>query len=321
MKDVIGRNINYLRVSVTDLCNLRCIYCMPEEGICKKEHRDILTLEEIFEVIKSSVDLGINKVRITGGEPLARKGVVELIDQISHLEKVKDIAITTNGILLKQYAEALKTAGLKRVNISLDTMDEEKYKQITRGGRLKDVLEGIEEAKKMNFFPIKLNVVVINGFNDEEAVDFAKLTLSENIDVRFIELMPIGQASKWAKRKFISNEVIKERIQGLMPIDHEDKSSPAKYYKLPGAQGKIGFINPISSHFCKECNRIRLTADGKIKPCLHSDQEIDVKSVLRENKEKLTEVIKNAIMAKPEHHTLNEKNNQAIKRDMVRIGG
>jgi cyclic pyranopterin phosphate synthase len=321
VKDVIGRNINYLRVSVTDLCNLRCIYCMPEEGICKKEHRDILTLEEIFEVIKSSVDLGINKVRITGGEPLARKGVVELIDQISHLEKVKDIAITTNGILLKQYAEALKTAGLKRVNISLDTMDEEKYKQITRGGRLKDVLEGIEEAKKMNFFPIKLNVVVINGFNDEEAVDFAKLTLSENIDVRFIELMPIGQASKWAKRKFISNEVIKERIQGLMPIDHEDKSSPAKYYKLPGAQGKIGFINPISSHFCKECNRIRLTADGKIKPCLHSDQEIDVKSVLRENKEKLTEVIKNAIMAKPEHHTLNEKNNQAIKRDMVRIGG
>ncbi|WZL72125.1 GTP 3',8-cyclase MoaA [Clostridiaceae bacterium 35-E11] len=323
MEDALGRKITYLRVSVTDLCNLRCKYCMPQEGIRKKEHEQILSLEEIFKIVKASTHLGINKVRITGGEPLVRKGLVRLVEQISNLEQIQDLALTTNGILLKRYANDLKNAGLNRVNISMDTLNEEKYCDITRGGKLKDVLNGIEEAKKVGFFPIKLNIVVIGGFNDDEVIGFAKLTMEENIEVRFIELMPIGQASKWAKKNFLSNIQVKNKLANLIPVYEGDKSSPAQYFKLPQAKGKIGFINPISSHFCKYCNRIRLTADGRLKPCLHSDHEIDVKSILRQDKseEDLKCIIKNAIMEKPDQHTLNEKNNQPIERDMVRIGG
>lgn len=320
MKDTLGRRINYLRVSVTDLCNLRCKYCMPEKGICKKEHEDILSLEEIFQVVKASVELGIDKIRLTGGEPLVRKGLVELIESIGKLEGVKDLALTTNGIMLKNYAKDLKAAGLNRVNISLDTLSAEKYHDITRGGSLKNVLEGIEEARKVGLEPIKINMVVIGGFNDHEVGDFAKLT-TEGMDIRFIELMPIGQASSWAKHNFISNEQIKNQIEGLIPAYDTDKSSPAKYYKLSGASGKIGFINPISSHFCKYCNRMRLTADGKLKPCLHSDREIDIKAILRENKGDLRKTIEEAILAKPNKHKLNEKNYKPIARDMVRIGG
>ena len=321
MMDELGRRVNYLRVSVTDLCNLRCQYCMPAEGIQKKvEHRGILTLEEIEQVVKASVKLGINKVRLTGGEPLVRKGIISLIEKIANLPEIKDLALTTNGVLLKDYSKDLKSAGLHRVNISLDTLKEEKYKQITRGGSLKDVLKGIDSARVSALGPIKLNTVVIGGFNDDEINDFAKLTL-EGFDVRFIELMPIGQASSWAKSNFISNGVIKEKLLDIIPVYDSDKSSPAKYYKLPGALGKIGFINPISSHFCKHCNRIRLTADGRLKPCLHSDQEIDVKSILRNGKMDLAEAIGYAIMMKPNQHTLNDGNHQPISRDMVRIGG
>ncbi|MEW9121166.1 MAG: GTP 3',8-cyclase MoaA [Thermotaleaceae bacterium] len=321
MEDMLGRKVNYLRISVTDLCNMRCKYCMPERGIPKKAHDEILSIEEIFQVVKAGYKLGIDKVRITGGEPLIRKGILKLIESIASLESIKDIAITTNGALLKQYAASLKAAGLKRVNISLDTLNEQKYTEITRGGRLGDVLEGIEAAKAVGLFPLKLNVVVIGGFNDNEVEDFVKWTQDEAIDVRFIELMPIGQASNWAKSNFISNEVIKERLPELIPIYTGDRSSPAKYFKLSNGSGKVGFINPISSHFCKYCNRIRLTADGRLKPCLHSNQEIDIKTVLREDEERLEEVLQKAIQAKPAAHHLNEADNQPIYRDMFRIGG
>ena len=320
MIDTLGRKINYLRVSVTDLCNLRCQYCMPVEGIKKMDHDQILSLEEIYKVIEAAVDLGINKIRLTGGEPLIRKGLLQLIEKIASLDGVQDLALTTNGVLLKKFAKDLSSAGLKRVNISLDTMKRDKYHEITRGGDLGEVLEGIDAAKEANLWPIKINTVVIGGFNDNEIVDFAELT-REGIDVRFIELMPIGQASGWSKNNFISNAAIKTKLHDIIPEIDGDKSSPASYYKLPGASGKIGFINPISSHFCKYCNRIRLTADGKLKPCLHSNQEIDIKSLIREGKKDLTGAIKDAIHAKPMEHTLNQRDHQPITRDMVRIGG
>lgn len=292
---------------------------MPQEGITdKKTHSDMLSLEEIYEVVKACASLGMRKVRITGGEPLTRKGISGLIRNISGIDSIKDIAITTNGILLKTIAKELKESGLKRVNISLDTLNDEKYKYITRFGSLKDVLEGIEEAKKVGLLPIKINTVLIGGFNDDEIEDFVNLTVDGDIHVRFIELMPIGQAADWAKEKFVPNTLILDKFKELKPIPREDKSSPAEYYKLPGAKGTVGLINPISHQFCSNCNRIRLTADGKIKPCLHSNQEIDVKEALRSGKD-ISNIIESAIRVKPQRHHINE--GERVERDMMRIGG
>lgn len=326
MKDGLGRNINYLRISVTDRCNLRCLYCMPPEGIEKKGHLEMLTLEEIFEVVKVCADLGTDKIRITGGEPLVRKGLVGLIEKITALDSIRDIALTTNGVLLGQMAGDLRKAGLKRINVSLDTMDEKKYEYITRGGNIKAVLEGIEEAVKVGLVPVKINTVLTKGFNEDEIGDFIKLTLSENIDVRFIELMPLGQAAGFAAGHYLPNTAVLERFGELEPAEAVDKSSPAKYYKLSGAKGRVGLINPISHKFCDNCNRIRLTADGKLKPCLHSDKEIDIRGILRDEKaddkyQALQEAITEAIQAKPKHHTLNDLCNKPIERDMYTIGG
>lgn len=296
------------------------MYCMPEQGICKKEHGDILTLEEIYEVVKACSDLGISKVRITGGEPLVRKGLTGLIEKISKLQGINELAMTTNGILLPKYAEELKSAGLDRVNISLDTMNKEKYNYITRDGDLNDVLEGINAAEKAGLKPIKLNIVLIGGFNDDEIENFVNLTIDRDIEVRFIELMPIGQAGHWAKKHFIPNAEILNRVKDLKPIQSDDTSSPAKYYRLPEAKGKVGLINPISHTFCGNCNRIRLTADGKLKPCLHSEEEIDIKEALN-NGENLQDIIKQAILRKPLQHNLNCIDNKPIQREMYRIGG
>lgn len=320
MKDLFSRRINYMRISITDLCNLRCQYCMPEEGICKKEHDDILSLEEIVEIVKSGAKLGIDKVRITGGEPLVRNGIVEFINMVSNIDGIKDIAITTNGLLLPKYAEDLKKAGLKRVNISIDSLKPDKYKEITRGGDLSKVLEGIQEAIRVGLTPVKLNVVAIGGYNDDEIGDFINLTKDEPIDVRFIELMPIGEASSWAKERFISNEYIKDKFTELVPTETE-KSSPAKYYKLPGGKGRVGFINPISNHFCGDCNRLRLTSDGKLKPCLHSNNEIDILEVVRNSPEKIYDVLKSAILSKPEKHDLYSEEHEESIRNMFQIGG
>jgi cyclic pyranopterin phosphate synthase len=318
MIDSYGRNINYLRISVTDLCNLRCRYCMPENGIIKAPHNEILRLEEIYELAKNFVELGINKIRITGGEPLIRQGILSLIENIGKLKGVNDYAMTTNGILLKRYAKDLKNAGLNRVNISLDTLDEKKYYHITKGGCLKDVLEGIEEARKVGLTPIKLNVVLVGGFNENEIENFVNLTRNEEIDVRFIELMPIGQAKDWSLDKFISNNVVLEKVKNLSEIEKEDISSPAKYYKLPNSRGKVGLINPISCKFCDNCNRLRLTADGKVKPCLHSNDEIDLKTPLR-NGEDINQIISNLIKNKPKEH--NMEDGKYINRNMIAIGG
>lgn len=319
MKDSFGREIDYLRVSLTDRCNLRCEYCMPESGIDNKiKHSDMLSLEEMFKLIQEFVLLGIKKIRFTGGEPLVRKGAVELIKRVSELEGVKEVTITTNGILLEEYAEPLVDAGIKRINVSLDTLDSKKYKEITRGGDIRKVFRGIEKAQKLGMQPIKLNTVLIGGFNDEEIEDLVNLTLYEDIDVRFIELMPIGQAAGFAKSKFLSNNKVLERIPELKAVQKEDISSPANYFKLLNAKGRVGLINPITCKFCSDCNRVRLTATGKLKLCLHSDREIDLSKILR-TKGDLNQAVSQAILTKEEEHHLEK--NEYIKRSMNQIGG
>lgn len=318
MKDSFGREINYLRISVTDLCNLRCRYCMPQEGIPKLSHEDVLSVEEIEILAKAFVNLGINKIRLTGGEPLVRRGILDIVERIGKLEGIKDFAITTNGVLLKNLAQELKNRGLKRVNISLDTLKEEKYKYITRIGNIKDVLEGIEAAKKVGLTPIKINTVLVRGFNDDEIEDLARLTEREEIDVRFIELMPIGEALKNESIKYISNQIVLEKLPELIPLEKKDPSSPAVYYKLPNAKGRIGLINPISCKFCKYCNRVRLTAQGKMKLCLHSDEEVDLKEALRKGQD-IESIIIDAINRKPESHQL--ESGQYITKKMYQIGG
>lgn len=320
MIDSFGREINYLRISVTDLCNLRCKYCMPEKGIDKKCHNEMLRNEEIIRIVKDMSELGITKIRITGGEPLVKKGIVEMISQINQIPKIEEIVLTTNGILLADMADELKKAGLRRVNISLDTMDAVKFEEITRKNHLHKVLEGIDKAIEVGLTPVKINTVLIGGFNDNEVSDFIELTRIRDIDVRFIELMPIGEASLWNKEKFLSTDSILEDEKNLFPVVGKDKSSPAKYYKLPDSKGNVGLINPISCSFCKNCNRIRITSDGKLKLCLHSDVEIDVMNALR-NGEDIKAIIKEAIINKPEEHRLGDEDFEPITRNMNRIGG
>ena len=316
MIDSYGRKLNYLRMSITDNCNLKCKYCMPE-GNDNNEKHDILSSDEIYKIASDMVDLGIDKIRITGGEPLARKDSLEIIKRVGSLN-LKDFTITTNGVLLKKYASKLKEYGVKRVNISLDSLDSNKYREITRGGNLQNVLDGIEECKRVGLTPIKINVVLIGGFNEDEIKKLVNLTMDDDIYVRFIELMPIGQAKNWSIEKFISSNLILEKVKNLKSVNSSEESSPATYYKLEGAKGKVGIINPISCKFCDKCNRLRVTYDGKLKTCLHSDDEIDLKSALDSNKD-LKQLILNSVSEKPKEHNL--ENGQYIKRDMVKIGG
>lgn len=321
MVDQYGRMINYLRISVTDRCNLRCLYCMPKDGINKLPHEDILRNEEIVKIVKCVVKSGINKIRLTGGEPLIRKGFVDLVRDIKNVEGISEIAITTNGIYLAEMLDELIEAGLDRVNISLNSLDPKKYSEITRGGDLNKVLNAIQKAYESSIKKVKINTVLIGGFNDDEIEDFVELSKDKNIDIRFIELMPIGTAADWNRSKFLSNDVVLEKVKGLELVDYFDKSSPAKYYKKEGYKGLIGLINPISCNFCNNCNRIRLTSDGKIKPCLHSDQEIDLLDIIRNNEKDLEQIIKKSIFLKPQEHKINDINFIPVSRNMNKIGG
>ncbi len=318
MQDLYGRNINYLRLSITDLCNLRCQYCMPVKGIKKSDHNKILTYEEIVKLAKVFIETGIDKIRITGGEPLSRNDVLKLINGIGKLEKLKDFALTTNGLLLAKYANSLKLGGLNRVNISLDTLDDKKFSYITRTGTLSRVLSGIDEAEKAGLLPIKINCVLIGGFNTDEIADLVGLTVNRDISVRFIELMPVGEASSWAEEKFVSNTMVLDKMPELVPETSKDISSPATYYKLPGAIGSVGLISPISCRFCSTCNRVRLTSNGKLKFCLHSDEEVNLRDPLRENKD-IKKLILESIAKKPEAHHL--ESGEYIAQNMVQIGG
>ncbi len=318
MRDHFGRKVNYMRISITDLCNLRCVYCMPEAGVPKRRHATNLTFEAIEALVRAGAEMGIDKIRLTGGEPLVRRGVLELVEKIGAIPGIRDFAMTTNGILLPAMARDLKRAGLDRVNISLDTFEPEKYAKITRCGRLEDALAGIEAATAAGLTPIKLNTVLIKGFNDDEIEAFVDYTKDHAVDVRFIELMPLGQGADYAFGQYLSGDAVLERAPELTPVVAAP-GAPARLFELPGARGRVGLINPISHRFCADCNRIRVTADGKLKPCLHSDEELDV-AALHQAGKSYREILEMAVTAKPERHHIDERET-IKKRNMNEIGG
>ena len=329
MFDKFDREINYLRVSITDRCNLHCNYCRPKEGISLKGHADILRYEEIIRIVSIAVKLGLIKVRITGGEPLVRRGFIEFIAALKKINGLQDISLTTNGILLEQYAQDIFDAGIHRINISLDSLNKEKYFQITNGGSLDAVLRGIAKAEQIGFSPIKINAVAIKGFNDDEVLDFAKLAVDKPFQVRFIELMPMGQSIGFGEDYLPMSQLI-QKISAKYELEQlkvkESKSAgPATIFRIKGGRGELGFINPVSSHFCSTCNRLRLTADGRLRACLLKEDEIDLKKELSDNCSDavLESLIKEAILLKPKHHDLDcsDRHLKKCHRDMSEIGG
>ena len=324
MQDQFARDIDYLRLSVTDRCNLRCIYCMPEEGAQLKKDEEILTLEELYLISETAVSMGIKKIRLTGGEPLARRGIIDLVAMIKGIGGLEELTLTTNGTLLKSFVPALREAGLDRINISLDTLDAEKYKTITRGGDIKQVLDGIEAALELGLEPIKINCVLMDGFNNDEIHRFVLLAKDKPLHVRFIELMPIGEMQKKQDGYLPLEPVKKELIKAyeLFPASGVKANGPAEQYLLSGGKGTVGFISAITNHFCHKCNRLRLTADGKIKPCLESDFEVDLMDVLRGQNPQRTikEVFLEAINAKPSGHNMS-LGGHGQNRLMSQIGG
>lgn len=319
MIDGYGRNINYLRVSVTDKCNLRCIYCMPEQGFDKKGHENTLSYEDILKIVSAASKLGIKKVRYTGGEPLVLSNIDKLMYETSKLQGIEDIALTTNGILLCDMIEDLRKAGLKRVNISLDTLNKEKFKSITRIGDIEKVFSSINKCIRLGMDPVKINVVLMKVINGEEVRDFVNLSREMPVEIRFIELMPIGEGVKFYDScKMDLNEII-EAYPELIPIKTEN-SNTAQLYKLKEAKGTVGFIRPLSCKFCSNCNRIRLTSVGTIKPCLNSKNEISLKEYLMDEV-KLTAALKAAIINKPLEHYLGEENISRSDKMMYEIGG
>jgi GTP 3',8-cyclase len=323
--DRFKRRINYLRISLTDRCNLRCIYCMPPEGDRKLRHKDVLRYEEILRIVRIGIKLGITKIRLTGGEPLVRKGVQEFIPMLTSLDGLEDVSLTTNGVLLGENLEILKSAGITRINVSLDSLKRLNFKYITRFDHFNEVWEGIEKARDMGFYPIKLNMVVMKGMNDGEIIDFGRLAIEQPYHIRFIEYMPIGLDLK--STNFLSNVEIKETLVNnlgpLSPVMQGKHDGPATRFKFHGGKGEVGFISAISDSFCSACNRLRLTADGKILPCLLSNIDIDIKEPLRRGclDEALIKVFQDAVRLKPRSHPLNLEGDQRVYRKMCSIGG
>lgn len=328
LTDSHNRSIDYLRISITDHCNLKCHYCVPLSERPKLPMADILSYEEMFTIARAAVANGVTKIRLTGGEPLMRKNMIAFCRMLSSLPEVTDLAVTTNGVLLAPMAAELKAAGVNRVNVSLDTLNPHRYAQITGKDALNDVIKGIEKAADAGLTPIKINMVPMRGINDDEIVQMARWTLAAPYDVRFIELMP---TSGWAKKKhkelFIPiDEVHKvvESIAPLTPITTLKPRGPAMYTRLPNAKGRIGFIAALSHHFCKTCNRLRLTADGKLRACLFAEKEVDIKGPLRSNvtTKELQDILQAAANAKPKGHRLNDEKTEPISGRMMRaIGG
>lgn len=317
MIDSYGRKITYLRLSVTELCNLRCRYCMPEDGICKKPHEAMLTEEEMLQAVEVAASLGVTKLRITGGEPLVKRNILSICERSAAVAGIGEVCITTNGTLLPGFARPLREAGVKRLNISLDTLDPEKYAHITRLGTLDQALAGLHAALEAGFEKIKVNAVLIGGFNDDEIQPLAELTQKYPLDVRFIELMPIQDHDEFGPAAFIPCRQVLAQLPQAVPQARD--GGVARLYRLPGAQGNIGLISPLSDHFCASCNRIRLTADGKLKPCLHSGEEFSIKGLSRE--EMLSE-FRRAILAKPSCHAeLSATSRSQAGRSMNQIGG
>ena len=317
MKDNYGREINYMRISVTELCNLRCRYCMPEDGICKKAHEDMLTEDEMITAVEAAASLGITKLRITGGEPLVKKNIVSICRRAAAVPGIREVCLTTNGTLLPQLARPLVDAGVSRVNISLDTLDAEKFRYISRCGELSQAADGIRAALDAGFEKVKLNAVLIGGFNDDEIPALAELTRQYPLDVRFIELMPMYDSGDFGPEAFIPYTVVLDKLPEAVPVEQD--GGVARLYRLPGAQGNIGLISPVSAHFCAACNRIRLTADGKLKPCLHSGDEYSLKG---RDFDGMVAELRGAILRKPSWHgALDAVNRSHAGRNMNQIGG
>ncbi|MGI6695518.1 MAG: GTP 3',8-cyclase MoaA [Christensenellales bacterium] len=317
MIDTYGREISYLRLSVTDLCNLRCRYCMPADGVCKKGHLEMLTEDEMVMAVQAAASLGIHKLRLTGGEPLVKRNILSICERSAAVEGIHELCLTTNGTLLSQMAKDLKAVGVDRLNISLDTLNPDKYAYITRNGTLEQVLCGIEAALEAGFERLKINVVLIGGFNDDEIAALAELTYRYPIDVRFIELMPMTQNEEFGQRAYVPGSAVLSPLPELIPIEQED--GVAKLYRLPDARGNIGLISAVSRHFCLACNRIRLTADGKLKPCLHSNQEFSIKGL---DYDGMRQKIEQAILSKPACHApLSATERSHAGRNMNQIGG
>ena len=317
MKDRFGREIEYLRLSVTERCNLRCRYCMPEEGICKKRHEDMLTEDEMILAVQTAASLGIRKVRITGGEPLVKKNILSICQRIADISGIEELCLTTNGLLLPQYAAALKAAGVKRINLSLDTLRPERYAHITRCGELHQALDGLAAALSAGFEKVKVNTVLVGGFNQDEVEALASLSVQYPVDVRFIELMPMQKQDEFGTDAFLPVSYVTQVLPQLQKLPFDGKD--VLLYRLPGGQGNVGLISPLSQHFCGKCDRLRLTADGHLKPCLHSSQEISIKGLSSEG---MRERFLEAIEAKPPcHGVLSATHRSEAGRNMNRIGG
>ncbi|MFH1215989.1 MAG: GTP 3',8-cyclase MoaA [Pseudomonadota bacterium] len=332
--DLFARSISYLRVSLTDQCNLRCVYCTPKEIDEKLACGELLSYEELLRVISLAVGLGIRKVRLTGGEPLVRKNVISFIDRLAAIPDLQDIRLTTNGVMLKTYGEALFAAGIRKLNISLDTLKRDRFARITGRDLFDQVWEGIQWVQTIGFWPVKLNMVVLRGVNDDELLDFARLSLKKDLQVRFIEFMPIGESTIWGRDKYISSDEIRQRISALGELEEaysHHMDGPARIYrfkKVYGAEGvkpkgTVGFISPISHKFCDKCNRLRLTSEGKLRSCLLSDLETDIKAILRSggSDEDVRQALMHTILNKPKSHTLLGSEQVSCQGRMSRIGG
>ena len=314
MLDGEGRLIEYLRLSVTDRCNCRCTYCMPAGGVPMLGHRDILSFEELTEVVTACAPLGVRKVRLTGGEPLVRCGLPELVRMIRAVPGVEELAMTTNATLLAPVAAELHHAGLDRLNVSLDTLDAARYAELTRGGSLEDALAGLAAARDAGFSHTKVNCVLMGGVNDADVPRLAELARTEPIDVRFIELMPMGPCAGWPKARFVPETVL-EAVPGLEPLRRD---GVAELWHAPGWEGNVGLIRPMSHRFCDGCSRIRVTADGRLKPCLHSAAEIPLRGL---HGEALLSELRRGIAAKPAYHHMDQDHASQSARDMNEIGG
>lgn len=323
--DPYNRHLNYLRVSITDRCNLKCVYCMPGDRIPKLSHPEILRYEEILRIVQVAVRLGISKLRVTGGEPLFRKGVYDFLEILGKTEGIRDLSLTTNGVLLEENIEKIRSAGIKRINVSLDTLKRERFREITGHDFFDRVWEGIAAAREMGFDPIKLNVVPLKGINDDELEAIAALSIEHPFHVRFIEYMPVGVLRMETDRQMLAHE-IRQRIEPLgklVPVEKKTNDGPAERFRFHGAKGEIGFIRPISRHFCATCNRLRLTASGRLRPCLLSDRYADLKTPLRTgcSDDDIAGLFLQAVASKPSEHHLADNHPTNISAQMCAIGG
>ncbi|WP_306532849.1 GTP 3',8-cyclase MoaA [Geobacter sp.] len=323
LTDTFGRTINYLRLSVTDRCNMRCVYCMPAEGLPLRSHREILSYEELLSIARTAVSLGIEKIRVTGGEPLVRKGILGFLAQLAETPGLRQLVLTTNALHLAEMAESLKFAGVQRLNISLDSLKPDTFSAITRGADVGRVMAGIDAAERAGF-PLKINMVVMNGINDDEILDFVAMTMDRAVTVRFIEYMPAIKATDWESR-VVPGDTILERIAErftFMSEARESLAGPARIFRVDGAAGTFGIISPVTGHFCEECNRIRVTAAGRARSCLFSDREVDLKPFLAIGDDRaLAAALRQVVTFKPRRHLLAEAEQQFTPFAMAAVGG